>query len=76
MIVKHLLERCSNINLCNYKEVCPLHFACQENRNNTVKLLLLKKAEVNSCSNDVINPMYIACQKGHADIVQHLLETE
>ncbi|CAG2242247.1 unnamed protein product [Mytilus edulis] len=62
-IVKLLLEKNPNVDLCNKDGWSPLNTASKRGDTNIVKLLLEKDANVDLCNNDGLSPLNTASDK-------------
>lgn len=67
-IVKDLIAKGANVNLCDDEGLSPLYLACFSEHTETVKILLGHRADVNNPS-----PLCIMCEFGNAEIVRMLL---
>lgn len=67
-IVKDLIAKGANVNLCDDEGMSPLYLACFSEHTETVKILLGNRADVNNPS-----PLCIMCEFGNAEIVRILL---
>lgn len=73
-IVKHLLAKRADINLCGENKKTPLHKACENGDKTIVQLLLGHDADIKVVSKDWGGPFHEACGKGHESIVELLLD--
>ncbi|CAG2231817.1 unnamed protein product [Mytilus edulis] len=73
-IVRLLLEKNPNVDLCGNNGCSPLNMASQYGHTDVVKLLLEKNPNVNLCGKNDCSPLYMASQNGYTDIVRLLLE--
>ncbi|KAJ7589318.1 Pfs, NACHT and ankyrin domain protein [Mycena floridula] len=73
-IVKLLLEKNADSNICDKDQHTPLSYAAPWGHIDIVKLLLEKNADPNICDKDQRTPLSYAAEKGHIDIVKLLLE--
>jgi len=62
-----------NVNTYDEERNTPLHYACEKNNLEVVKLLLDHKANIESKNSDLNTALLIACDKGNEDIVKLLL---
>lgn len=66
-IVKDIIAKGANVNLCDDKGLSPLYLACFSEHTETVKILLGHRADVNNPS-----PLGIMCKLGNSEIVRIL----
>ncbi|XP_076086415.1 uncharacterized protein LOC143057068 [Mytilus galloprovincialis] len=73
-----LLLQCSrcDINLKNEELKTPLFIACEQGKQNLVKLLLEKTNTPDIPNSSGQTPLFIACYKGYSEIVLMLVEAE
>ncbi|XP_050314326.1 tyrosine-protein kinase Shark [Anthonomus grandis grandis] len=74
-ILKTLIDHNSNANLRDAGGLTPLHYACQYNRVETVKLLIISgRANIQAQITDTREvPLHIAASKGHINVMRALL---
>ncbi|CAC5380878.1 unnamed protein product [Mytilus coruscus] len=73
-IVKLLLEKNPNVDLCNKDGWSPLNTASDKGHTDIVKLLLEKNPNVDLCSKDGFTPLISFAFNGNLEITQLLLE--
>ncbi|ORX42282.1 ankyrin [Piromyces finnis] len=76
-IVKYLIEKGTNLNISDNIETAPLHFACQEEKENLdlVKYLIEKKnVDINIQEINKLIPLYYAFINGHINVVKYLID--
>ncbi|VDI24403.1 Hypothetical predicted protein [Mytilus galloprovincialis] len=62
-IVKLLLERNPNVDLCNKDGCSPLFWASAEGHTDVVKLLLERNPNVDLCNKDGCSPLFWASEE-------------
>ncbi|MEE2742595.1 MAG: ankyrin repeat domain-containing protein [Bdellovibrionota bacterium] len=72
-MVKDLLANGININEIDKNVQTPLHYACEEENTNLVKLLLNAGGYVNSRGYYNITPLHVACGKNNLPLVDELI---
>lgn len=73
-IVKHLLAKRADINLCGENKKTPIHKACENGDETIVQLLLDHGADIKIVSKYLGGAFHEACGKGHESIVKLLLD--
>ena len=73
-LCEYLLSHGAEINATNFENKTALHFAIEENKLETTKLLLRKNANpfLKSCHGD--DPLQVACLDGAEDIFKFLVD--
>ncbi|CAC5425786.1 unnamed protein product [Mytilus coruscus] len=73
-IVKLLLEKNPNVDLCSKDGFTPLISSCINNHTSIVQLLIKHKPNINAQTYDGGNALYFSAFKGNLEITQLLLE--
>ncbi|CAG2221509.1 unnamed protein product [Mytilus edulis] len=71
-----LLNKAANPDLCNNKQISPLHMACLNENVQIVKLLVNSKCNINVRNDYQQTPLFFASFVGHTEIVEFLLENK
>jgi ankyrin repeat protein len=72
-IIKHLIEKGSNVNSRDPMGSTPLHVACLLNHTRIVSILLSHGALPDALTEDDWTPLHIACQQGNLECIEALL---
>lgn len=72
--VKSLVEEGCNINVRNYRNRTPLHYACTYNYPEIVQYLIEQGADVNAIDDDGDTPLHIAFSESRTDIAEYLIK--
>jgi ankyrin repeat protein len=72
-IVKHLIEKGSNVNSRDPMGSTPLHVACLLNHSRLVSILLSHGSLPDALTEDDWAPLHIACQQGNLECIEALL---
>lgn len=74
-MIRCLLDKDCDVNICDKQQQTPLHMAIKGNRNDIISLLLEEDCDVNIRNMDGNTPLYIASSKGKNEIVNKLLNS-
>ncbi|XP_071145077.1 uncharacterized protein [Mytilus edulis] len=75
-IADYLLNKTANPDLCNNKQISPLHMACLNGNMEIVKLLVNSKCNIDIRNDYNQTPLFFASFVGHTEIVEFLLENK
>ncbi|XP_071145672.1 uncharacterized protein [Mytilus edulis] len=74
--VNLLLNKAANADLCNKKQISPLHMGCLNENMEIVKLLLNSKCNIDIRNDYNQTPLFFASFVGHKEIVEFLLKNK
>ena len=73
-LIQLLVDQGANVNLLDFHDYSPLHYACIWGWLETVKLFLEESADISQTNVMGQNALMVATEYGHLEIVEFLLE--
>lgn len=67
-------RRKCDVNLLDYYERTPLHYAAELGKTDVLELLLKSGCRVNSADSENITPLHLAAARGYTDVINKLLQ--